>query len=191
MAGPLVQVEKLSKTFGAGETAVRALAEVDLVVEAGEVVGLKGPSGSGKSTLLNLIACIQEPTAGRLSIGGQVVWNGQWRVPDLRRLRRERIGFIFQFHNLLPFLNAVDNVALAMTLDGVDRSTARQRAGALLDYLQVGKRASAMPSRLSGGEAQRVAIARSLCMDHARPIYQNTLGFIGPNINPKRIGHHV
>jgi len=162
MAGPLVQVEKLSKTFGAGETAVRALAEVDLVVEAGEVVGLKGPSGSGKSTLLNLIACIQEPSAGKLSIGGETVWDGQWRVADLRALRRQRIGFIFQFHNLLPFLNAIDNVALAMTLDGVDRATARERAGALLDYLQVGKRAAAMPARLSGGEAQRVAIARAL-----------------------------
>ncbi len=97
MAVPIVQVERLSKTFGAGETAVRALAEVDLVVEAGEVVGLKGPSGSGKSTLLNLIACIQEPTGGRLSIGGETVWDGQWRVADLRALRRERIGFIFQF----------------------------------------------------------------------------------------------
>lgn len=162
MTGPLVQVEKLSKTFGAGETAVRALADVDLMVGAGEVVGLKGPSGSGKSTLLNLIACIQEPTGGKLAIGGETVWEGRWRVPDLRRLRRERIGFIFQFHNLLPFLNAIDNVALAMTLDGVDRSTARERAAALLDYLQVGKRASAMPARLSGGEAQRVAIARAL-----------------------------
>ena len=162
MAGPLVQVEKLSKTFGAGETAVHALADVDLQVDAGEVVGLKGPSGSGKSTLLNLIACIQEPTGGKLSIGGETVWEGSWRVPDLRRLRRERIGFIFQFHNLLPFLNAIDNVALAMTLDGVDRTTARQRAAALLDYLQVGKRASAMPARLSGGEAQRVSIARAL-----------------------------
>ena len=90
------------------------------------------------------------------------MWEGHWRAPDLRRLRRERIGFIFQFHNLLPFLNAIDNVALAMTLDGVDSTTSRQRAGALLDYLQVGKRASAMPARLSGGEAQPVATARAL-----------------------------
>jgi len=162
MAEPLVRVERLGKTFGAGETAVRALADVDMVVGAGEVVGLKGPSGSGKSTLLNLIACIQEPSAGRLALGGETIWDGRWRVADLRRLRRERIGFIFQFHNLLPFLNAIDNVALAMTLDGVDRAVARERAAALLEYLQVGKRASAMPSRLSGGEAQRVAIARAL-----------------------------
>jgi len=161
-AVPLVQVEGIGKTFGTGDAAVRALADVDLTVNPGEVVGLKGPSGSGKSTLLNLIACIQEPSSGRLSLAGDTVWQDGWRVGDLHRLRRERIGFIFQFHNLLPFLNAVDNVALAMTLGGTDRATARERARALLDYLQVGKRATAMPSRLSGGEAQRVAIARAL-----------------------------
>jgi putative ABC transport system ATP-binding protein len=162
MTPALVQIEKLEKTFGTGEAAVRALAEVDLAVAAGEVVGLRGPSGSGKSTLLNVVACIQEPNAGRLLLGGEVVWDGRYRVADLRRLRRERIGFIFQFHNLLPFLNAIDNVALAMTVAGVAVATARDRARALLDYLQVGKRAAAMPSRLSGGEAQRVAIARAL-----------------------------
>lgn len=158
----LVQAEALAKTFGQGETAVHALADIHLSVAAGEVVGLRGPSGSGKSTLLNLVACIQEPSAGRLLLGGEVVWDGSYRIPDLRRLRRERIGFIFQFHNLLPFLTATDNVALAMTLAGVDRAEARTRAAALLETLQVGRRAQAMPSRLSGGEAQRVAIARAL-----------------------------
>ncbi|MBB5689744.1 ABC transporter ATP-binding protein [Roseomonas alkaliterrae] len=159
---PLVQVEGIGRVFGAGETAVRALDGVDLSVGAGEVVGLKGPSGSGKSTLLNIIACILEPSAGRLLLGGETVWDGAWRVADLRRLRRERIGFIFQFHNLLPFLDATDNVALAMTLAGADVGTARARARDLLDYLQVGHRATAKPARLSGGEAQRVAIARAL-----------------------------
>ncbi|MGE0716832.1 MAG: ABC transporter ATP-binding protein [Alphaproteobacteria bacterium] len=158
----MVQVEGLGKIFGDGETAVRALADIDLSVEAGEVVGLKGPSGSGKSTLLNVVACILEPSAGRLLLGGETVWDGRYRKPDLRRLRRERIGFIFQFHNLLPFLDAIDNVALAMTVAGVAAGTARSRARELLDYLQVGRRATAMPARLSGGEAQRVAIARAL-----------------------------
>ena len=162
MAPPLVRVEALDKTFGHGETAVRALTGVDLAVEPGEVVGLRGPSGSGKSTLLNIVACIQEPSAGRLLLGDEVVWDNGYRIADLRRLRRERIGFIFQFHNLLPFLNAIDNVALAMTLAGTATAEARERAMALLDYLQVGRRATAMPSRLSGGEAQRVAIARAL-----------------------------
>jgi putative ABC transport system ATP-binding protein len=158
----LVRAEGLGKTFGQGETAVQALRDVDLVVAAGEVVGLRGPSGSGKSTLLNLVACIQEPTAGRLLLDDETVWDGRYSIADLRRLRRERIGFIFQFHNLLPFLDAIDNVALAMTLAGVVASEARVRARQLLDELQVGRRALAMPSQLSGGEAQRVAIARAL-----------------------------
>jgi putative ABC transport system ATP-binding protein len=167
-AEPLVRLDGIAKTFGEGEAAVRALADVDLAVGPGEVVGLRGPSGSGKSTLLNIVACIMAPSAGRLAIGGEIVWDGQYRVRDLRRLRRERIGFIFQFHNLLPFLTALDNVALAMTLAGVPREAARQRAQALLDELQVGRRALAMPARLSGGEAQRVAIARALA--NAPPI---------------------
>ena len=159
---PLVRVERITRIFGTGDAALRALDGVDLDVAAGEVVGLRGPSGSGKSTLLNIIACILEPSAGRLSLDGQVVWDGRYHVADLRRLRRERIGFIFQFHNLLPFLDATDNVALAMTLAGQEPAAARAHARELLDYLQVGKRAAAMPSRLSGGEAQRVAIARAL-----------------------------
>lgn len=158
----IIRAEGLGKTFGQGETAVQALRDVDLVVAAGEVVGLRGPSGSGKSTLLNLVACIQEPSAGRLLLDDETVWDGRYRIADLRRLRRERIGFIFQFHNLLPFLDAIDNVALAMTLAGVAAGEARERARQLLDELQVGRRALAMPSRLSGGEAQRVAIARAL-----------------------------
>jgi putative ABC transport system ATP-binding protein len=162
MVEPLVRVENLSKTFGTGDAAVRALADVDLSVAAGEVVGLRGPSGSGKSTLLNVVACILEPNAGRLLLGDDLVWDGRYHIADLRRLRRERIGFIFQFHNLLPFLDAIDNVALAMTVAGVETSVARARARELLDYLQVGRRATAMPARLSGGEAQRVAIARAL-----------------------------
>jgi putative ABC transport system ATP-binding protein len=157
-----IALEGVGKTFGAGETALRALDRIDLEVHGGEVVGLKGPSGSGKSTLLNIVACILEPTDGRLVLDGETVWDGRYRVADLRRLRRERIGFIFQFHNLLPFLNATDNVALAMILAGVAPAEARGRARHLLDYLQIGRRAGAMPSRLSGGEAQRVAIARAL-----------------------------
>lgn len=157
-----IALQGIGKTFGAGETALRALDRIDLSVHPGEVVGLKGPSGSGKSTLLNIVACILEPTDGRLLLDGETVWDGRYRVADLRRLRRERIGFIFQFHNLLPFLTATDNVAFAMTLAGTDPAEARRRARDLLDYLQIGKRAGAMPSRLSGGEAQRVAIARAL-----------------------------
>ena len=159
---PLVELISVSKGFGTGEARVQALADIQLAVEPGTVVGLRGPSGSGKSTLLNLVACILEPDSGVLRLAGQTVWDGRWARSDLRALRRETIGFIFQFHNLLPFLDATDNVALAMTLGGEDLSAARRRARELLDYLQVGRRASAMPAKLSGGEAQRVAIARAL-----------------------------
>lgn len=162
MGEPLVELRGIAKGFGSGEARVQALSDIELTVEAGEVVGLRGPSGSGKSTLLNVVACILEPDAGVLRLAGETVWEGRWARGDLRALRREKIGFIFQFHNLLPFLNAIDNVALAMTLGGTPLAEARVRARALLDHLQVGKRAEAMPAKLSGGEAQRVAIARAL-----------------------------
>ncbi|SDB74683.1 ABC transporter ATP-binding protein [Belnapia rosea] len=159
---PLIALQGIAKGFGEGGARVQALSDITLNVAAGEVVGLRGPSGSGKSTLLNLVACILEPDAGVLRLAGETVWQGRWAKADLRALRRRTIGFIFQFHNLLPFLDATDNVALAMTLNNVPLTVARSRARALLDYLQVGKRADAMPAKLSGGEAQRVAIARAL-----------------------------
>jgi putative ABC transport system ATP-binding protein len=162
MSEPIVELRGIAKGFGEGEARVQALTDITLSVAAGEVVGLRGPSGSGKSTLLNLVACILEPDAGVMRLGGETVWDGKWSQADLRALRRERIGFIFQFHNLLPFLDATDNVALALTLNGASLAEARRRARELLDYLQVGKRATAMPAKLSGGEAQRVAIARAL-----------------------------
>jgi putative ABC transport system ATP-binding protein len=157
-----VELRELSKHFGQGETRVEALRQVSLEVRAGQVVGLLGPSGSGKSTLLNVIGCILEPSNGWMSLDGQVVYDGGWLQKDLRRLRLKRIGFIFQFHNLLPFLSALENVAVVLEIAGATPHQARERAWELLRYLQVEHRAQAMPSRLSGGEAQRVAIARAL-----------------------------
>lgn len=166
MAEALIRLEAVAKRFGEGEAAVRALDGVSLSVAPGEVVGLRGPSGSGKSTLLNVVACITPPDKGLLALGQGTVWEGgRYLVGDLRALRRTRIGFIFQFHNLLPFLDATDNVALAMTLAGAELAAARRKAKALLAFLGVEKRADAMPARLSGGEAQRVAIARALAND--------------------------
>jgi putative ABC transport system ATP-binding protein len=159
---PLVEVKGLSKHFGEGETRVDALRDVSLTVLSGEVIGLLGPSGSGKSTLLNAIGAIIDPNAGWMRLDGEVVYDNEWKRGDLRRLRLEKIGFIFQTHNLLPFLNATDNVAIAQYLYGASRDEATKRAETLLDYLQVGNRKHAMPSQLSGGEAQRVAIARAL-----------------------------
>jgi putative ABC transport system ATP-binding protein len=159
---PLIEIAGISKHFGEGETRVDALRNIDLIVRQGEVVALLGPSGSGKTTLLNIIGCIIAPTEGRVTLDGELVYDNRWLRGDLRRLRLDKIGFIFQFHNLLPFLNARDNVALVLTLAGRPAAQAQERAAELLDYLEVGHRAGAMPALLSGGEAQRVAIARAL-----------------------------
>ena len=166
MAGELLlELRNLGKTFGEGEARVDALSGVNLDVWAGEVVGLLGPSGSGKSTLLNLVGCIVEPTAGSMRLDGKEIWNKTWAEGDVRRLRLEKIGFIFQFHNLLPFLSAWENVALVRTLLGDSKAAAQKRAFELLEYLQLTHRRNAMPSQLSGGEAQRIAIARALAND--------------------------
>ncbi len=162
MAAPLVSVRNVSKHFGEGDARVNALTDVSLDVMAGEVIGLKGPSGSGKTTLLNVIGCILEPSAGQLILNGETVFDGRWLMRDLRRMRLERIGFIFQAHNLLPFLSVVENVALVLRLAGESEKAALARADELLAYLEVSHRRTAMPALLSGGEAQRVAIARAL-----------------------------
>ncbi len=159
---PLVRLENVSKHFGEGEARVDALRGVGLAVHPGEVVGLLGPSGSGKTTLLNVIGCILEPSGGRITLDGETVYDGRWLRADLRRLRLEKIGFIFQFHNLLPFLDSTDNVAVVLDLAGFGAGEARRRAVELLEYLEVGHRRYAFPASLSGGEAQRVAIARAL-----------------------------
>ena len=158
----LVSLRGISKHFGEGETRIDALRDISLDVVPGEVVALRGPSGSGKTTLLNVIACILEPSGGCMSLDGEVVYDDKWLRRDLRRLRLEKVGFIFQFHNLLPFLNATDNVAIVLQLAGQEPAEARKRASDLLDYLEVGRRKHAFPANLSGGEAQRVAIARAL-----------------------------
>jgi len=158
----ILQVEGLSKRYGQGETAVTALREVSFAVERGELMALLGPSGSGKSTLLLSISLILEPSSGRIVMNGQTIYDNVWMDVDARRFRRENIGFIFQSHNLIPFLNARDNIAVAMEINGVSGRMARARANELLDYLELGHRANALPANLSGGEQQRVAIGRAL-----------------------------
>ena len=159
---PVVRVEHLSKYFGSGTARVDALRDINMDVYPGQVVGLMGPSGSGKTTLLNCIACIMEPSSGRLILDGEVVYDEHWLRADLRRLRLDKVGFIFQYPNLLPFLDGTDNVAVVLSLAGYGSAAARIRAVDLLNYLEVGHRKHAMPVQLSGGEAQRVAIARAL-----------------------------
>ena len=157
-----IRVEGLSKSFGKGDTAVHALKDVNLQVSPGEVVGLVGPSGSGKSTLLKCLGAVIDPTAGRMVLGDEVIYDNGWQVRDLRALRRDKIGFVFQAPYLIPFLDATDNVALLPMLAGVPNAQARARALELLTALDVQHRARAMPAQLSGGEQQRISIARGL-----------------------------
>ena len=159
---PLVSLKNVSKHFGTGSARVDALREVSMNVYPGQVVGLLGPSGSGKTTLLNVIGCILEPSSGWISLDSDVVYDGHWLRPDLRKLRLEKIGFIFQFHNLIPFLDVTDNIAIVLKLAGFNMTESKARAVELLEYLEVDHRKNAFPAQLSGGEAQRVAIARAL-----------------------------
>lgn len=157
-----IHIEGLKKRYGAGETAVDALKDVNMTVAPGEVVGLIGPSGSGKTTLLKCLGAVIEPSGGRMTLGNDVIYDEGWRLPDLRALRRDSIGFIFQAPYLISFLDVTDNVALLPMLAGRSNADSRKRALDLLEALDVGHRARAQPSELSGGEQQRVAIARAL-----------------------------
>jgi putative ABC transport system ATP-binding protein len=157
-----ILIEKLRKRYGSGDTAVDALKDVNMQVAPGEVVGLIGPSGSGKSTLLKALGAVIDPSGGRMTLGDEVIYDNGWKIADLRALRRDKIGFVFQAPYLIPFLDVTDNVALLPMLAGVPNNESRQRARELLKALDVEHRVAAMPSQLSGGEQQRVAIARGL-----------------------------
>ena len=157
-----IRIEGLRKRYGAGATAVDALKDVNITVAGGEVVGLIGPSGSGKSTLLKCLGAVTEPSGGRMVLAGATIYDEGWKLPDLRALRRDSIGFVFQAPYLIPFLDVTDNVALLPMLAGRPNGEARARALELLQALDVGHRAKARAAELSGGEQQRVSIARAL-----------------------------
>ena len=161
--GTLIRARKLERRYMMGKEPVHALAGVDLDIARGEFVALVGPSGSGKSTLLNLIGGLDRPTGGEIWVDGLEL--GRASDKRLVRYRRERIGFIFQSFNLLATRTAVENVEVPLMLAGVDRRTRRERATALLERVGLGRRANHKPNELSGGEQQRVAVARSLAND--------------------------
>ena len=158
--GQAIETRKLVMTYGQGRTKVEALKGIDLAVNKGELLAIMGPSGSGKTTLLMILGLVTVPTAGELILDGDNIYKGGKR--DFQRLRREKIGFIFQFSNLIPFLTAEENITLPMDLIGTPGGKAHARASELLEYLEVTDRAGQLPEKLSGGERQRVAIARAL-----------------------------
>jgi putative ABC transport system ATP-binding protein len=158
----VLQAERLTKIYGSGHTEVVAVRDATLSVSRGEVVALLGPSGAGKTTLLTLLGLILPPNTGRIVIGGSVVFEDQRMRADARRFRREHLGFVFQKTNLIPFLTAAENVRLAMEINDQPARASKRRTRELLDYLGVGERADHLPSKLSGGEQQRVAVARAL-----------------------------
>jgi putative ABC transport system ATP-binding protein len=158
--GLAVEASKLSKVFLQGETEVHALRSVDLAVERGSFVAVMGPSGSGKSTLLHLIGALETPSGGTLAIGGMALSGLAER--ELTLLRRDRIGFVFQFFNLLPTLTAAENVLLPSLIAGERGRERSERLSELLDLIGLADRAHHLPAQLSGGEQQRVSIARAL-----------------------------
>jgi putative ABC transport system ATP-binding protein len=156
----LIQADQLTKIYGTGDTAVTALDHVRLSVDAGEFVAIMGPSGCGKSTLLHLLGGLDRPTAGQVLIDGQDLS----KLPDtaLTQVRRRKLGFVFQFFNLIPVLDSVENAALPLTLDAVPQAAARARATDWLNRVGLGSKLHSRPDQLSGGQQQRVAVARAL-----------------------------
>jgi putative ABC transport system ATP-binding protein len=159
----ILELAAVSKTYGHGASAVHALREVDLTVHSGELVAVMGPSGSGKSTLLTISGTLEDPTSGQVVLDGQPAAG---LSPNARaRIRRRVLGFVFQDFNLLPGLTALENVSLALELDGVSRKAANAAAATALESLGLAERAEHFPDDLSGGERQRVAIARGIAGD--------------------------
>jgi putative ABC transport system ATP-binding protein len=157
---PALRAEGVYKTFGADETLVRALSDVNLSLARGQVIALLGPSGSGKSTLIKALGLVSLPERGRIWMAGTLVADEGIAMADLGELRRQHLGFVFQKPNLIPFLTARQNVQVACEIGG--QANPRRRADELLTYLEVAHRADSMPATLSGGEQQRIAIARAL-----------------------------
>ena len=159
----IIASQNLTKIFGSGSTAVIALEEVTINIAEGEFVAVMGPSGCGKSTLLHLLGGLDRPTSGEVLFDGLSM--AEMTDQHLTELRRRKIGFVFQFFNLIPVLNALENAALPVTLDGVKPTEARAKAEKWLDRFGLQARANSRPGQLSGGEQQRVAIARALVAD--------------------------
>ena len=157
-----IKIESLCKSFGQGDAFVDVIRDASFVINKGELVALIAPSGAGKTTLLMMLGCVDEPNSGKIWIGDELIYNNKWLTNETRKIRREKIGFIFQAHYLIPFLNILDNLILLPQANGIDEKIAKAKARELLQYFDIAEKEKAMPSQLSGGQNQRVAIARAL-----------------------------
>ena len=157
-----IKVENLHKVFGKDDNLVPVIEGADFEVHKGELVALIAPSGAGKTTLLMMIGCVEKPTSGTIYLGEEKVFDNRWLTNETRKIRREKIGFIFQAHYLIPFLNVIENVTLVSQVNGTSQADAEKKAMELLNYFDIGDKAYSIPSELSGGQNQRVAIARAL-----------------------------
>jgi len=175
---PTLSLRDVTRTYKMGQGELSVLKGVDLDIMPGEVIGLIGPSGSGKSSLLHAAGLLERPTSGRVSIQGEDVTDLDERTRT--RLRLSRIGFVYQFHHLLPEFDARDNVALPMRIAGFSEAEARERATEMLTALGLGERVTHQPAQLSGGEQQRVAIARSLANRPALLLADEPTGNLDP-----------
>ena len=156
----LVELRNVSKIYRLGDEEIRALDDISLDIEAGEFISIIGPSGSGKSTLMHILGCLDSPTAGTIQLDGVMIQNASTR--ELAAIRNRKIGFVFQFFNLLPKLNVMQNVELPMIYSGIPGKERRDRSMAALESVGMANRARHRPSQLSGGQQQRAAIARAL-----------------------------
>jgi len=157
-----IKVEKLNKSFGKGDAFVDVIRNANFSINKGELVALIAPSGAGKTTLLMILGCVDEPNSGVIYLGDEKVYEDKWITKETRKIRREKIGFIFQAHYLIPFLNIIDNLTLLPQENKVKDKVAKKKARELLKYFDIAEKEKAMPSQLSGGQNQRVAIARAL-----------------------------
>jgi len=161
-ANQSIKIENLVKKFGKGDSEVTVIDGANFTLNKGEFVALVAPSGAGKTTLLMMLGCVLKPTSGKIEIGSEVVYDNKWKVKDDRELRRKNIGFIFQSHYLIPFLNIEENISLLPYQNGESKKVVKPRVKELLDYLDMSDKLHNMPSELSGGQNQRIAIARAL-----------------------------
>jgi putative ABC transport system ATP-binding protein len=180
----IIEAVGVTKSFAIGPMHVDAVRGIDLTIEQGEMLAIIGPSGSGKSTLLNLLGAIETPTTGKVMFEGTDV--SSFNDTERTLLRRRRIGFIFQAFNLLPTLTALENAALPLELDGISEAVAQERARACLELVGIAERADHFPTRMSGGEQQRVAVARALVIEPALVLADEPTGNLD-SVNSARV----